>query len=70
MTPVPLNNQELDFIIGILKNYKIRITQDKKLQPLQKGLEDRRYPNMVQNMIDKLERYRIEESSEGKNELD
>jgi hypothetical protein len=66
MILVPLNNHELDFIIAILKHYKIRITQDKKLQPLQKGLEDHHYPNMVQNMIDKLEKYLVEESGEGK----
>jgi hypothetical protein len=66
MTLVDLNKHELDFIIGILKHYKIRITQDKKLQPLQKELEDRHYPDMIQHMIDKLEKYWVKESGKGK----
>ena len=66
MTLVPLNKHELDLIIGILKSYKLRITEDNR-QPLQKDLEDRHYPDMIQHMIDKLEKYWVEdESGEGK----
>jgi hypothetical protein len=56
MTLVPLNKHELDFIIGILNYYKIKRT-DQKIQPLRKDLEDRHLPDMIQNMIDKLEKY-------------
>ena len=35
MTLVPLNKHELDLIIGILKSYKLRITEEKR-QPLTK----------------------------------
>jgi hypothetical protein len=63
MALVPLNKHELDLIIGSLKSYKL-IAQ--KRQPLQKGLEDRHYQDTIQNMINKLEKYWIEESGEGK----
>ena len=65
MTLVPLNKHELDLIIGILKSYKLRITEDNR-QPLQKDLEDRHYLDIIQNMINKLEKYWLEESSEEK----
>ena len=63
MTLVPLNKHELDFIIGSLKTSKLMA---EKRQPLQKELEDRHYLDMIQNMIDKLEKYWMEESGEGK----
>jgi hypothetical protein len=63
MTLVPLNKHELDFIIGILKSYKLI---EEKRQPVRKDLEDRHYPDMIQSMIDKLEKYLIEENGEGK----
>jgi len=71
MTLVPLNNYELDFIISILKYYKIRITEEIKQQPSEKDLEDRHYTNMIQNMMNKLKKYRIEEmdSVERKHEM-
>ena len=50
MALVPLNNYELDFIIIILKYYKIRITEEIRKQPSEKNLEDRHYTNMIQNM--------------------
>ncbi|HJT86184.1 MAG TPA: hypothetical protein VJ697_17020 [Nitrososphaeraceae archaeon] len=53
MTSVPLNNYELDFIISILKYYKIKITKGIK-KPSEKDLEDRHYTNMIQNMKNKL----------------
>lgn len=62
MTLVPLNKHELDIIIGIVKYYKLKITEDKR-QPLQKELEYRHYPKMIQNIIDKLEKYLVEEES-------
>jgi hypothetical protein len=65
MSLVPLNKHELDFIIGILKYYKI-IKKEEKKQPLQKDLEDRYLPDMIQHMINKLEKYWIEENGEGK----
>ena len=61
MTLVPLNNYELDFIISILKYYKIRITEEIRQQPSEKDLEDRHYTNMIQNMMNKLKKYNIEE---------
>ena len=61
MTLIPLNKYELDFIITILKYYKIRIIEELRQQPLEKDLEDRHYPNMIQNMMNKLEKYRLEE---------
>ena len=65
MSLVPLNKHELDIIIGSLKHYKLRIT-DEKRQPLRKDLEDRYHPDMIQHMINKLEKYWIEENGEGK----
>ncbi|MGE0242612.1 MAG: hypothetical protein AB7F53_01810 [Nitrososphaeraceae archaeon] len=61
MTLIPLNKYEIDFINTILKYYKIRITEEIRQQPSEKDLEDRHYTNMIQNMIDKLEKYKIEE---------
>jgi len=71
MTLVPLNNYELDFIISILKYYKIRITGEIKQQPSDKDLEDRHYTNMIQNMMNKLKKYYEEEmdSLERKHEM-
>ena len=71
MTLVPLNNDELDFIISILKYYKIRITEEIRQQPSEKDLEDRHYTNMIQNMMNKLKKYMVEEmdSAEGKQEM-
>jgi hypothetical protein len=62
MTLVPLNTHELDFIISILKYYKIRITQEIKQKPSEKDLEDRHYTNMIQNMMNKLEKYNVEKN--------
>ena len=47
MTLVPLNKNELDFIITILKYYKIRITEEIRQQPSEKDLEDHHYTNMI-----------------------
>ena len=71
MTLVPLNNYELDFIISILKYYKIRITEEIRQQPSEKDLEDRHYTNMIQNMMNKLKKYMVEEmdSAESKQEM-
>jgi len=71
MTLVPLNNYELDFIISILKYYKIRITEEISGQPSEKDLEDRHYTNMIQNMMNKLKKYMVEEmdSAESKQEM-
>jgi hypothetical protein len=60
MTLIPINKYELDFIITILKYYKIRITEEIRQQPAEKDLEDRHYTNMIQNMINKLEKYKVE----------
>ena len=70
MTSVPLNNYELDFIISILKYYKIKITKGIK-KPSEKDLEDRHYTNMIQNMMNKLKKYMVEEmdSAESKQEM-
>jgi hypothetical protein len=65
MTLVPLNKHDLDLIIGILKSHKLRITEEKR-QPLRKDLEDRHHPDTIQHMIDKLEKYWVEESGERK----
>ena len=71
MSLVPLNNYELDFIISILKYYKIRITEGIRQQPSEKDLEDRHYTNMIQNMMNKLKKYMVEEmdSAESKQEM-
>lgn len=71
MSLVPLNNYELDFIISILKYYKIRITEEIRQQPSEKDLEDRHYTNMIQNMMNKLKKYMVEEmdSAESKQEM-
>lgn len=61
MTLVPLNKYELDFIITILKYYKIRITEEISQKPLKKDLEDRHYTNMIQTMMNKLDKYNVEE---------
>ena len=66
MALVPLNNYELDFIISILKYYKIRITEEIRKQPSEKNLEDRHYTNMIQNMMNKLKKYNIEEMESSK----
>lgn len=66
MALVPLNNYELDFIIIILKYYKIRITEEIRKQPSEKNLEDRHYTNMIQNMMNKLKKYNIEEMESSK----
>ena len=52
MTDVPLNDSELNLIIHILRRHQQNTNE---IQLLSKATED--YPDKVQYLIDKLERY-------------